>query len=98
MGEVTTYHLRIRELCLTFERYCWIDQLGGELQMLIMFGARRAQNARNKRAAEALIAEHGERAIDIVRKQIAATAWQIRDHAHWKRIEKHVLALSQRRR
>lgn len=65
--------------------------------MLFMSSARRAQTARNKRKAAALIAEHGEGTADYVEQQIAATAWQIRDHAHWKRIEKHVSSLLKRR-
>ena len=64
--------------------------------MLFMSSAKRAQTARNKRKAAALIAEHGEGAADYVAQQIAATAWQIRDHAHWKRIEKHVKAMLRR--
>ena len=61
--------------------------------MWMMFGQKRAQQARNRREAKALVDEHGERAEAIVREKIAATTWQIRDHAHWLRIEKHVKAL-----
>jgi hypothetical protein len=64
--------------------------------MLFMSSARRAQTARNKRKAAALVAEHGDGAANYVREQIAATTWQIRDHAHWQRIEKHVKALLRR--
>ena len=61
--------------------------------MWMMFGQKRAQQARNRREAKALVDEHGERAEAIVREKIAATTWQIRDHAHWLRIKKHVKAL-----
>lgn len=65
--------------------------------MLFMSSAKRAQWARNKQKAAALIAEHGDGAPDYVRQQITATTWQIRDHAHWVRVEKHVKALMKRR-
>jgi hypothetical protein len=61
--------------------------------MLFMFGDRRAQNARNRNKAKALVDQYGDRAEAHVREKIAATAWQIRDHAHWKRIGEHVKAI-----
>ena len=61
--------------------------------MLIMFGAKRAQQVRNHQVAKALVNEHGERAKSFVRERIAATAWRSRDQAHWFRVEKHVKAL-----
>ena len=64
--------------------------------MLIMFSQRRAQQARNREKAKALVDEHGDRAESYVREKIAATTWQIRDHAHWLRIEAHVKALLRR--
>jgi hypothetical protein len=64
--------------------------------MLFMFGDKRAQNARNRSKAKALVDEYGDRAEAYVREKIAATTWQIRDHAHWQRIETHVKALLRR--
>ena len=61
--------------------------------MLLLFSTKRSQRARNRRKAETLIAEHGEAAVAFVEGKITATMWQIRDHAHWKRIGKHVKAL-----
>jgi hypothetical protein len=61
--------------------------------MLLMFGEKRAQSARNRDKAKALVDEYGDRAESFVREKIAATTWQIRDNAHWKRIEKHVKSL-----
>jgi hypothetical protein len=61
--------------------------------MLFTIGDRRAQQTRNRQKAKALIDQYGEQAETYVREKVAATAWQIRDHAHWKRIERHVKAL-----
>jgi hypothetical protein len=64
--------------------------------MLFLFGDKRAQNARNRSKAKALVDQYGDRADVYVREKVAATTWQIRDHAHWQRIEKHVKALLRR--
>ncbi len=57
---------------------------------------KREQQARNRAKAQALIDDHGDRALDYVHAQIAATSWEIRTQAHWQRIEKHVKMLLRR--
>jgi hypothetical protein len=57
---------------------------------------KREQQARNRAKARALINQHGDDALNYVRAQIAATAWEIRAQAHWQRIEKHVKSLLRR--
>jgi hypothetical protein len=84
------------ELSSCFARYRIANREDGFPPMLFTFIAKRAQRARNRRKAKALVAEHGEGATAFVEQQIAATTWQIRDHAHWQRIEKHVKALLRR--
>ena len=64
--------------------------------MLTMFGEKRAQRSRNREKAKALVDEYGDRAENFVREKISSTAWQIRDHAHWQRVEQHVKALLRR--
>jgi hypothetical protein len=89
--------LAFGELYSSFARYHIANRADGFPPMLFILSTTRAQKARNRHKAEALIAEHGEQTIDFVREQIAATAWQIRDHDHWMRIEKHVMALLKRK-
>ncbi len=64
--------------------------------MLIMFGQKRAQQLRNRDKAQALVDQYGDGAEKLVSEKVAATMWQIRDHAHWQRIGKHVKALLRR--
>jgi hypothetical protein len=54
---------------------------------------RRAQAARNRQKAQELVDRYGDAAESYVHEKIAAAAWRIRDHAHWKRVEKHVKML-----
>jgi hypothetical protein len=61
--------------------------------MLSMIREKRARQMRNRDKAKALVEQYGDRAETFVHEKIAATAWQIRDHAHWKRIESHVKVL-----
>ncbi len=63
--------------------------------MLSLFGEKREQQARNRAEAKALVDAYGDRAENFVREKIAATTWQIRNHAHWQRIAKHVRTLLQ---
>jgi hypothetical protein len=77
-------------------KYVQAKRIGGKPMMLFIFGDKRAQNARNREKAKALVDQYGDRVESHVREKIAATTWQIRDHAHWQRIEKHVKALLSR--
>ncbi len=61
--------------------------------MALVSPARRAQTARNRRKAEALVAEMGDRAGAYVAERVTASRWHIRDHEHWLRIERHVRTL-----
>ena len=53
----------------------------------------REQTQRNRAKAQALVSEHGDAALDIVRERVAGSAWHIRDHEHWLRVEKQVRKL-----
>jgi trehalose-6-phosphatase len=64
---------------------------------MLFFGrAKREQDQRNRTKAQALVGEHGDAALDVVRERIAGSTWQIRDHEHWLRVEKHVRKLVRR--
>ncbi len=58
--------------------------------MLLWNRAQRDRARRNREKARALIDAHGDAALDVVQARIAETTWQIRDHAHWLRVERHV--------
>jgi hypothetical protein len=64
--------------------------------MIFWNRAKREQTQRNRAKAQALVNEHGDAALNVVRERIAASRWYISDHDHWVRVEKHVRKLLRR--